>query len=169
MSLALKRAGQRIGHLIDALVRVMFWIACAAMAAMLAITLAEIILRYFFNSPTRWISDGVGYLLAWMIMLGLPEVTLRQQHVSISFLSDLVPAKRAYGRILALVGAAATLGSGYLSLVVAIQQHNRGVLTQGLWQIPKAWISGAIAVGFLGATAAFLVLALHPSETKPQE
>lgn len=67
------------------------------------------------------------------------------------------------------MGAGATAGTGYLSLVVALQHHQRGVLTQGLWQIPKVWISGAIAAGFLGAAAAFLLLAFRPTATEAQE
>lgn len=156
------KTGHQIGRIVDLVTRILFYIACTALTAMVAITLFEIVMRYFFNQPTRWVSDSVGYLLAWMIMLGLPEVTLRRDHVSITILSDWMPWQTPYSRLLSGVSALTCFGAGYLSLTVTVTQFSRTLLTQGLVQIPKYWIGGAISGGFLLTGIVFLTLMFRP-------
>jgi len=162
MSQRSRTAGHRIETLVDLVVRSLFYVACLAVVLMESFTLFEIVMRYLFDRPTRWVSDTVGYLLSAAIMLGLPEVTLRQDHVAITVLSDRIPRARAYARGLAAISAATCFAAGYLAFAVAKTQFAQNLLTQGLFQIPKAWIGATIGLGFGLTGAVFLVLMLRP-------
>jgi TRAP-type C4-dicarboxylate transport system permease small subunit len=47
---------------VSALTRGLFGLACMALMAMLLAYVIEVVLRYFFNAPTRWSS-------AWRLLL----------------------------------------------------------------------------------------------------
>ncbi|MEI4472780.1 TRAP transporter small permease [Frigidibacter sp. MR17.24] len=162
---------RQVGALADLLVRIAFWIAAAALVVILAITLVEITMRYVFGAPTMWVSDSVRYLLAYLIMLGLPEVTRSREHVSITLVLDAVPSGHWYRRALLLVSAAACAAVVYFAIDVAMTQVARNTFTQGTWRIPRVWITGAVAAGFAVAGLVFLAQGLAPRrlpQAKPQ-
>ncbi|WP_138470203.1 TRAP transporter small permease [Poseidonocella sp. HB161398] len=155
---------QQAGALAGLLVKAAFWVACAALVVIVCITIYEITMRYFFDSPTSWVSDSVRYLLAFLIMLGLPEVTREEGHVSIALLAGHLRPGHPYLRLLAGISALACFAVTYFALDVALAQAARDVLTQGTWRIPRVWITGSIAAGFSIAGLVFLALALLPRE-----
>nr|WP_274705745.1 TRAP transporter small permease [Salipiger pentaromativorans] len=132
------------------------------MVIILVITIFEISMRYFFDSPTKWVSDSVRYLLAFMIMLGLPEVTRRNEHVSISLFLDRFRKDHIVRRLLFLVSACVCVFVTYLAVDIALTQFARNLHTQGTWRIPRVWITGSVAIGFGVAALAFAALALGP-------
>lgn len=153
---------RQVGVLADLLLKICFWIACGALVVIVCITLFEITMRYFFDSPTKWVSDSVRYLLAFLIMLGLPQVTREQGHVSITLFSDLLPQEHIYPRALFLISAVTCFFVTYLAVDVALTQFARNLHTQGTWRIPRVWITGAVSIGFGLAGLAFLTSALLP-------
>lgn len=157
------KAGQ-IGRLVDLLVTLCFWLACLALVIIVCVTLYEITMRYFFNAPTRWVSDSVRYLLAAVIMLGLPEMTRDGGHVAITLFLDYVPRDHVYRRLLGIISAGACFFVTYLASDVALQQFERWNYTQGMWRIPRFWISGSITIGFCLAGLMFLMIALRPRQ-----
>lgn len=152
--------------MIGLLVRLCFVLACCALVAIVCITIYEIVMRYFLNSPTIWVSDAVRYLLACVILLGLPDVTLRQGHVSIDLVSSRFDVASRYRRFLFLVGALTCFFVSWLVLNVFLSQLSSQILTHGLWQIPRFWITGAILIGFFLSGLTFLILMLSP---RPKE
>jgi len=155
---------RRVGVIADLLVKIGFWIACGALVVIVCITLYEITMRYFFDSPTTWVSDSVRYLLAVLIMLALPEVTREQGHVSITLVLDQFPRKHIYRRLLFLVSAVTCFFVTYLATDVSLTQLARDLHTQGTWRIPRVWITGAVSVGFCFAGLAFLAIAFQPNK-----
>ncbi len=140
----------------------LFALAAAGLAALVAVTSVEVLLRYAFDAPTHWAADSVGYLLAAVVMLALPEVTRRQGHVAITFLSERSPWPRAQARSLALAAGLVCLGAAWIVSEEAARQLARGVLTQGAAPIPKVWITGTVVVGFAVSGLVFLRTALAP-------
>lgn len=161
---ALRTPGKQIGRVADLLIRTCFLISCAALVIILIITVYEISMRYFFGSPTKWVSDSVRYLLAVAIMLGLPDVTRRNEHVSISLMLDRFRAGHPVRRVLFLLSAGVCAFVTYLAFDIALTQYARDLYTQGTWRIPRVWITGSIVLGFGLAGLAFLVLALKPAQ-----
>lgn len=156
----MRAIGQQVGVAVDLLVRICFLISCAALVIILVITIYEISMRYVFDSPTKWVSDAVRYLLAVTIMLGLPDVTRRNAHVSISLLLDNLRRRQTVCRLLFVVSAAVCAFVAYLAVDIALVQHARDLHTQGTWRIPRVWITSSVALGFAVAGMAFIALAL---------
>ena len=52
----------------------------------------EVVARYIFNAPTLWANALVSYLLCATVFLSVPELTRRNEHVTINILRDALPA-----------------------------------------------------------------------------
>ncbi len=150
-----------LARLTDWLARALFWLAMVALAAIVAVTCFEVLLRYLFDAPTHWAADSVGYLLAASIMLALPEVTRQRGHVAISFLAERMPN---LAPVLALVAALVSLATAWIIGEETARQAARLVLTQGAAPIPKAWITGAAALGIGLSGLVFLTQMWKPSK-----
>lgn len=144
-------------------IRASFVLAQISLAALAAITLIEIVSRYFFSSPTIWASDAVRYLMACVIIFGLPDVTLNRQHVAIDLFTRKFRADGLYPRGLSLVCAIVSAITSLIFLDVFIGHLASGALTQGLWKIQRSWLSGALVFGFALSTLTFVMLALSPA------
>jgi C4-dicarboxylate transporter DctQ subunit len=157
------RAGPVV-RLLDALTQGLFALACLALVAMWAGYVAEVVLRYLFDAPTRWSSDIVSYALTACVALSLPAVTRDGAHVAITSLIDPLPQglRVRCQRLLALASALACLTAGALIAAQAAAQWRDGIETVAALPIPKWWLSGLVALGLLGAAAQFLRLAARP-------
>lgn len=158
--------GQQVGAAVDLLVRICFLISCTALVIILVITIYEISMRYFFDSPTKWVSDAVRYLLAVTIMLGLPDVTRRNSHVSVSLVLDSLRHGHPIRRALFVISAGVCTFVTYLAVDIALLQYARDLHTQGTWRIPRVWITSSVALGFAVAGLAFAGLALKPRDER---
>lgn len=139
---------------------------------LLLITLSyifEVVARYFFNAPTRWAADFVGYALLASIFLLLPYVTANRRHVAVSLVPERLndDAERALLRVVDLIGAVSCSIAAYFSLLENIRQATNNVLTVGNEPIPKYLISSFITYGLIMAALHFLRHFLHPP-IKPQ-
>lgn len=105
---------------------------CAAMLiAMMGLTLVDVVGRYVFNSPLVGATELTELLLIGVVFLGLPAVTLDRGHVSVSLLSDRLPARFQ------------PLREFVLSLVIA------ALLSAIAWRI---WLQGNQLAGYGGTT-----------------
>ncbi|WP_416139147.1 TRAP transporter small permease [Halomonas sp. HK25] len=150
----------RADKVLDLAIKASLGIACVALVGVLCITLIEISSRYFFNSPTRWGSDSVRYLLAVVVMFGLPAVTRRSEHVSISIFSQRFPPSHIYQRIMLVICAIVCVVVAYIMQDVFWTQVERGVNTQGTWRIPKAYVTGCLAIGYFMSGLIFAYLSI---------
>lgn len=142
--------------------RGLFALACVALVVMLGAYVAEVVLRYLFDAPTRWSSDVVSYALLASVVFALPAVTRDGGHVAITSLVErLSPPRQALAfRVLAWVSAAACLAAVALLGSQALAQWQGGIETVAAVAIPKWWLSAAAALGLAGAAAQFVRHAL---------
>lgn len=159
---SMRIASRQVGTYADLLIRACFVLSCTALVIILGITIFEISMRYFLDSPTKWVSDSVRYLLAFMIMMGLPDVTRRNEHVSITLFVDGLRAGHPVRRILFIIAACVCFFVTWLALDVALTQFGRNLYTQGTWRIPRVFVTGPVVVGFFVAGLTFLGLAVRP-------
>lgn len=154
-------------RLLAVLTTALFTLACLALVVMLGAYLAEVVLRYAFNAPTRWSSDVVAYALCTSVALALPTVTRDNGHVAItSLIERLSPARQQVAfRALAWVSAATCAAAALLLLSQAQAQWRDGIETVAAFAIPKWWLSALIALGFSGAASHFLAHALQREAT----
>ena len=97
--------------------RVEGWLALAPaviLFAMMAITFANVFLRYLFRMPLSGALEILSYLMGLLVFLSLPLVTARGEHVRVSLLDSSLPGwlRRVRGVVfnLVLAGACAALG-----------------------------------------------------------
>jgi TRAP-type C4-dicarboxylate transport system permease small subunit len=140
--------------------------AYGAVAVLFAVMLAiglDVGARYFLGAPIGWVFEFVQHGMLLMLFLGLGWVTRAREHVAVEILVDAVPpvprrgmlvfANLASAGICAFVGAWAAAG--------AFDNFRRGVLTDGIYPIPRGWLITAIAIGFFFATVEFLRIVLQ--------
>lgn len=81
---------------LDKLVAVVHGLAAILTGMFLLLTFAQVILRYFFNSPIYGVDEYVIALLVWANALGFVVVYWRNEHAMIEFLISRVPKGLRY-------------------------------------------------------------------------
>lgn len=61
----------------------------ACIAVMASVTMAEIILRYFFSVPLPWANELARTLFIWSVMLGIAVVTWLKAHIAVRLLEEM--------------------------------------------------------------------------------
>jgi len=109
-------------------------LAMVALAMMVSAYVLEVVLRYGFNTPTRWSSDLVSYLLLFITFMALPQVTASGGHVAVTALLERISPGR--------------------------QRHAARVMAA--YPVPKAWVSVWIIYGLGSSALYFLRAAIWP-------
>jgi TRAP-type C4-dicarboxylate transport system permease small subunit len=110
---------------------------------------SEVILRYFFESPTIWVIEISEAGLVYITFLGLAWVLKRGKHVSLDILvSRLKPRSQSLlGVFSSLVGAAAFLVVTWYGAAETWDHFVRGTFRSTLLEVPNAAILIIIPVG----------------------
>lgn len=155
---AVRNAGPWPIRALDAITRFGYGLALLVLAAMAVAYCYEVAARYFFNAPTRWISDYVAYGLCATIFLAVPDLTRRRAHVAITFLLDSASPARAalLRRLIALACAAACLAAAWISADENLRQYRAGEETIAALPVAKWYVSVFITYGLLGAGLHFV-------------
>ena len=143
-------------------------IAALLLAMIVASYSFEVVSRYFFDAPTLWASDVVGFLFCWMIFLVMPEVTRTHGHVTISILSDRlnVAARLRLGQGLMFLAALACIATAGISASENMRQIVQDITTVSVYPLPKWSIAVAMTFGFALSGLQFLLAALRPERTQ---
>jgi TRAP-type C4-dicarboxylate transport system permease small subunit len=127
------------------------YIAAAFLAAMVLLTVADVVLRTFFGYPIRGMLELIELGLACTIFIALPAVFLREEHLVVDVL------KRS--RLLELAGAAVSLVvlafMGWHMLPNARSMIEFGDVTSDL-SIPRLWYWVPVLFGVVASAAATL-------------
>jgi len=137
------------------------WVGVLGLAAIVVIFCYEVVSRYVFDTPTRWASDFVSYVLCASIFLCMPEVTRANGHVAVTVLIDrLGDRRRRVAQIAAYsVAFAVCLFAAYLSGLENLRQFSRDITTLTVIPVPKWSISVFITYGLAVSSLQFLLLA----------
>jgi TRAP-type C4-dicarboxylate transport system permease small subunit len=137
-------------------------IAALFLAGMVLLTVADVLLRTFFNYPIRGMLELIELGLACTIFIALPAVFLRDEHLVVDVIDHLT--RPAVVRILHLLGA-------IISLVVLIvmawnmvddarNSYEFGDVTPDL-SIRKLWYWVAVLFGVLASALACLFFVIR--------
>lgn len=77
---------------LDRLARLLAWAAAAFLAAMMMVTVIDVVLRSVFNTPVFGTFDLVELFLVAAIFLALPETFRREEHVLVDLVDHVAPA-----------------------------------------------------------------------------
>ena len=139
--------------------RLLSRVAAAFLLAMMALNVIDVGLRAGFNAPIFGTYEIVELLLAAVAFLAIPEVFLRDGHITIELIDQLVPP-----RGLAWLKAAGTLTAlAFVGLLAwhmvqpAIEFVAFNDVTVDL-QIPLIWKGSLVLAAFMCSVAAVVVV-----------
>jgi TRAP-type C4-dicarboxylate transport system permease small subunit len=149
---------RRLCDVHDTLTVAGFAVATGFVGIIAAIFCYEVVVRYFFDSPTAWTYDVGCYLLAAVIFLALPEMTRRRAHIHVNLIFDILPPAKV--RILryaiGLLAVAACLTGAWITGSETWRQYEQDVWTLSALPIPKWCVSILIPYGLLNSALHFL-------------
>ena len=139
--------------------RVFGYVAALFLAAMMVLTVADVLLRTFFGYPVRGMLELIELGLACTVFLGLPAVFLRGGHLVVDVIDQIAPPSVA--RLLDFVGALVSLGvlavMAWQMVPVARAMYEFGDVTSDL-SIPKIYYWIPVLAGVIASAVAALVL-----------
>ena len=101
----------------DGITKILNGLAGISFLAMVILTCWQVLTRYVLKNPSTWSEELVGYLFAWMSLLGASIVTSERGHMNIPILVDKMgpAAKKAlsiFAEIVACIFAGVILVFG---------------------------------------------------------
>lgn len=140
-------------HLLGGLVVV---VCVLIVLAMLFVSI-DVVARYFFNRPMAWVFEATEYFMLYVPFLGMAALVRRDGHVKIDLLvGALTPRSRvAFDFATSILCTIACAIVAYYSALSTMSHFRRGVLTYGLYPIPKGWLIAGICLGFTLTTIEF--------------
>lgn len=89
--------------------RVLTWIACIVLFAMMLLTFVDVLGRYVFLSPLPAAYEMISLMMPAIIFCAMPMTVLREGHVTVDLLDSFVPRAlvRVQGVLVNLFSAAA--------------------------------------------------------------
>jgi TRAP-type C4-dicarboxylate transport system permease small subunit len=144
---------------------VQLWLAAIALIVMIAVTLFDVSLRYFFNSPIRGAYDLVESMLVVFVFNGMSTAFLRRRNIVIDLIDSFAPQNTVSVliRISDLLAVITLALFAYAMITPAMQAYTYGdrklelqLPIYILWAVALLGISGAIvcAIGALFAPRA---------------
>jgi TRAP-type C4-dicarboxylate transport system permease small subunit len=142
----------------DRLTNIGFAGAAAVVALIATSYVYEVASRYFFAAPTIWAYDVAAYALCPMIFLGMPAMTRRGAHISLSYLTDAAPpvARALLRRLILVASVAVCFLCAWITGKETLRQYLGDVVTITAFPISKWWISIFIPYGVLSSGLYFL-------------
>jgi TRAP-type C4-dicarboxylate transport system permease small subunit len=138
--------------------RLFGYLAAVFLAAMMLLTVADVVLRAFFNYPIQGMLELIELGLACTIFLALPAVFLRDEHLVVDVIDHLT--RPSVVRILDLVGALTSVGvlvvMAWQMVPLARAMHEFGDVTSDL-SIPRIWYWVPVLLGVVASALATLV------------
>ncbi len=118
----------------------------AILAGYVAILVVQVVLRYVFNSSLVWSDEIIRFGLVWNVMLGAALVSLRDGHIRVDILENLLPyrARRFTQFLIHLVSLAFLLLLLFFGWKFAVRG---AVQSAPVTALSMAYAYSAIAVG----------------------
>jgi len=100
--------------------RVFAPVAALCLFAMMALTIVEVVSRYFLNAPITGVEEVKAFLLGFTIFTALPLVTRARRHIAVRSLAELLRGRALAAQRL-VVAAGTTAGLGFVTYLLADQ------------------------------------------------
>ena len=138
--------------------RTLGYVAAAFLAAMVLLTVADVLLRSLFGYPIRGMLELIELGLACTIFVALPAVFLREEHLAVDVLK-----KSRFFDLLGVVVSLVVLGAmGWTMLPNAQNTYEFDDVTSDL-SIPRIWYWVPVLFGVVASAAALLARFLKKS------
>ena len=129
--------------------RVALGIAGAMCLCTLGTVCYAIAMRYFFNQPQAWSDEAVGWMVVVSVMLAIPEVQRRGEHIGVDALTERLSARGK--RRAAALGIVTVAIVAYLFVSEGIEMvaftRMIGILSNVLPEIPLWGVQSFVPIG----------------------
>ena len=116
---------------------------------------ANVIMRYFFNSPIRWAEEVVTSLFVWTVFIGSAYAYRKHSHLGVDILVNLMPpkmkavVKSVMSVVELLVLSMLTwISSQYVYHLIYNRAGKLKIVMTDMLRIPKWWTAIAVPIGF---------------------
>jgi TRAP-type C4-dicarboxylate transport system permease small subunit len=145
-------------------------LASVALIIMMVATLADVSLRYLFNSPIRGTYELVEAMMAVFVFNGMSTAFLQRRNIAIDLIDNfahrhVVTALIRLSDVLSVVTLA---GFGYAMITPALQSFSYGEIKMEL-QVPIWWFWAAALIGMAGAILCAIGALIAPPDTHHDE
>ena len=131
--------------------RLLGYIAAIFLAAMVLLTVADVVLRSLFSYPIRGMLELIELGLACTIFIALPAVFLREEHLVV----DVMRQRKVLDVVGAVVSLVVLAAMAWYMLPNARNMHEFGDVTSDL-SIPRLWYWVPVLFGVVASAAASL-------------
>jgi TRAP-type C4-dicarboxylate transport system permease small subunit len=136
------------------------WLAGLSLAAMMLVTVADVVLRAVANRPIRGTFEIVELLLACTFFFALPAAFLRDEHIVVDVVDGLAPRRVPLLKRISLAIAVALLAAmawqGWIAARDAVAFKD---VTSDL-ALPRLWYWIPVLAGMIGACLAAAAMLL---------
>jgi TRAP-type C4-dicarboxylate transport system permease small subunit len=137
------------------------WLAGVSLAAMMLVTVADVLLRAVASKPIRGTFEIVELLLACSFFLALPASFLRDEHIVVDIIDGAAPRRvpllKRIALVLAVVLLAAMAWQGWIAARDAVAFND---VTSDLG-LPRLWYWIPVLAGMIGACLAAAAMLLR--------
>jgi TRAP-type C4-dicarboxylate transport system permease small subunit len=141
-------------------------IAALFLAAMMLLTVADVVLRAAFNAPIRGVYELVELLLAYTFFMALPAVFLRDENIVVNVVDEVAPGQApALRRIAAAYAVAVLAVMAWQGWLAAGDTLAFGDVTADLG-LSRILHWTALLVGVTGAAIAALTMGLRRNASR---
>jgi len=116
---------------------------------------ANVLMRYFFNTPIHWAEEVVTSLFVWTVFIGSAYAYRKHSHLGVDILVNILPGKvknvvkavMSVVELLVLI-MLTIISSQYVYHLIFSRSGKLKVVMTDLLRIPKWWTGIAVPIGF---------------------
>ena len=139
------------------------WAAAVSLAAMMLVTVADVVLRAALNRPIRGTLEIVELLLACTFFLALPASFLRDEHIVVDIVDNMAGTRRwvpLLKRLAGLLGVLLMAVMAWQGWIAAKDTLVFNDVTSDL-ALPRIWYWIPVLTGMIGGSLAAAALLLQ--------
>ena len=127
------------------------WVAAAAFFVIGLIVTYEVVMRYVFLAPTRWVEEISALLQIYAVFFACAWLVARREHIRITVLTTYLPARAqlALARLSLLVIASVAALSAWFGIELMRFSIEMGQATDTTLELPMWIVQAPVAVGLI--------------------
>lgn len=138
-----------LDRVMDGVCALAMGVSALAILASLFMVAYSVITRYFFNSPSMWVDDTVGFLLVAVVMFAAADALRRGEHIGVDVFTARLTGRAkqlaaAWSMLMVLVAAGFLAWDGWNT---AMFSKMLGILTTGHVEVPVYLLQLMLPIG----------------------
>ena len=140
---------QKIDRILDRILVGLAWFSGALMIFSLVSVCVDVVMRYFFNSPSGWILQISEYILLYIPFLSAAYVLKEDGHIKVDIILNFLSKKTEamLNTVTSILGAIVLFILTYYGVIVTFDFYVRKVPTLKYLKIPEFLVIIVIPVG----------------------